>query len=340
MKKILFLLLIIIAVSCSDNSTNQPVNKLKKTYYHAYDYSRNFFLLDTSYYSILNEFYKLGYYPQSAASLRIKQIEVWETNTEGNSTTYGIAFADLEYKKCNQGERYDDTLLNTPVFSGVVEGGPWKLLDSSKYSVDYNLGIIRLKELKPDRYYAVSYRVEGESNSNDDDEYYGTMKSYYSPGDTLILKLIYRPNLIPPYRTIWQRLLKNYYTFDTEGIDVNKTKVKLYYINQNNDTLDVLDSLPDKLVTIFGVDRTDDSTGNPIPDGNFDLRFPFFNKSEGIIKLPSIQPFYSGLISYLQKINRVDLVEKYMYPEVYDKTYGEAKSKTERDRYLIEIITE
>ncbi|TAL66821.1 MAG: hypothetical protein EPN82_17010 [Bacteroidetes bacterium] len=342
MKQLIFTFFILLAVSCSDNSTNEPVNNVKRTYYHAYDYSRNYFLLDTSYYSIINDFYKLGYIPQSATPLRIKQIEVWESNNNLNDssvTFIGIAFADLETKKYLIGERYNDSLLHIPPTSGIVEMSNFALLDSTKYTIDYNLGIIRLKDLKSDRYYAVSYRIEGETNANDDDAYYGTMKSFTNPGDTLILKLIYRPNLIPPYRTIWQRLLKNYYTFDAKGIDVNKTDVKLFYINQNNDTLDVLDSLPDKLVTIFGVDRVDNETGNPVPDGKFDLRLPYFDKNEGIIMLPSLQPFYSGIISYLQKINRTDLVQKYMYPEVYDKTYGEARSKTERDRYLIVVET-
>lgn len=339
MRKLLFLLLILLAISCSDNSTNIAENKVKKTYLHAYDYARNIFVVDTSYYSTINEYYKLGYIPQLAAPLRIKEIEVWESDYESNNALFGTAFADLDKKKFKQGERYDAGLAGTTSISGVVESGKFKLLDTTKYTVDYNLGIIRLKDIKWDRYYAVSYRIEGETNANDDDEYYGTMKSFTSPGDSLILKLIYRPNMIPPYRTIWQRLLKNYYTFDTKDINVNKTDVKIYYINQNNDTLDVLDSLPDKLVTILGADRADDSTGNPVPDGKFDLRLPYFDKDEGIIVLPAIQPFYWGIITYLQKINRTELAQKYMYPEVYDKSYGEARAKTEKDRYLIVIET-
>ena len=112
----------------------------------------------------------------------------------------------------------------------------------------------------------------------------------------------------------------------------------MYYINNNNDTTDVLDSMPDKLVTILGVDRINNSTGTPPPDGKFDLYYPFFYKNEGLIKFPSLEPFHNGLISYFQKINRIDLAVKYMYPGVYDTTC--ALSNIEKDRFLIVIETE
>ncbi|OGU18274.1 MAG: hypothetical protein A2X61_15800 [Ignavibacteria bacterium GWB2_35_12] len=343
MKHIIIALLLLLVISCSDNPTTVHFNNVNRTYLHAYDFARNFFIIDTSYKSVIEEYYKLGYIPQAVAPLRIKEIEVWESNNNFNDssvTFIGIAFADLETKKYLMGERYNESLLHIPPTSGIVEMSNFVKLDSSKYTIDYNLGILHLKELKYDRYYAVSYRVDGATKVSDDDEYYGTMSNLANPKDTLILKLIYRPNLLPAYRTLWQRQLKNYYSFDTKDIDVNKTDVKMYYIKHINDTTDVLDSLPDKLVTILGVDRLNNSTGNPVPDGKFDWYHPNFYKEEGIIIFPSLQPFNEGLKSYFQKINRNDLIEKYIFPEVYYNTYEEARSNTAKDRFLIVIETE
>ena len=348
MKYLFISLLILLIIACDDKSTDEPNHNIRRIYLHAYDYSQNFFLLDTSYIKIYEECYKTStpIIPQFAAPYRIKEIEVWENekNTiDQPIEAEAVAFADLPPKQISNtslpyNERfYDPSMKYAPIQTGKIERGKFHRLDDTAYHFDYNLGILNIYNLRQDRTYAVAYRIEGETTAMEDDLFYGTLSTVSAPKDTLILKLIYIGNIIPDFTSLWQRQLKNYYQFDMSGIDMDKIDIKIYYIYQYNDTLEYFEDIPDKLVTILGVDRTNNSTWSEPPDGKFDLRLPYFDKSRGIIMFPTLQPFNNGLRAYFTKINREDLINKYIYPEVYDTTWFDAMQNVEKDKYLIVI---
>lgn len=75
-------------------------------------------------------------------------------------------------------------------------------MDSNQYYIDYNLGTVTFRNFREDRYYAISYRTEGPSPDTADDIYYGYFSNQVGLNDTLILKLIYRPNLLPAYSAL------------------------------------------------------------------------------------------------------------------------------------------
>jgi len=309
----------------------------------AYDYARNHFFLDTAYRSIYREYFKnsTGVIPSNGQAIRVKEIEVWESeNNIQNAavySTYAVAFADLNPIKAKQGVKYADSLKKVPVSTGIVEAGQFVKLDSTRFKIDYNLGTLTVLNLRADRYYAVSYRVEGATLSNDDDEYFGSFSSMPGSGtkDTLILKLIHRTNLLPAYKTLWARQMKNIYSINATNVNPDDTRIAVWYLNQNNDSSDVLPGAPDKLVTILGVDRVTNSTGNPTPDGEFDMRPPFFNFERGEITFPSLEPFREGLQSYFIKQGNEQLAAQFIYNEIYDTTYEVARRNTGRDRFIV-----
>lgn len=307
----------------------------------AYDFSRNHFFLDTAYFKVYDKYFENStpVIPVDADSLRVKQIEVWESTNdirEGVSVAgTSIAIADLP--SLRRGEKYTDDYKLKEIKTGEVERGNFIKLDSFRYRVDYNLGTLHIRNLRQDRYYAVSYRTEGPTSDTTDDRFYGTLTDYTNIKDTLILKLIYRPNMQPGFKTIWERQMKNKYELNATNVNIQETKINIWYINKNNDSTDILEGAPDKLVTIFGVDQVNNSTGAPPPDGLFDLRPPFFDPLDGTITFPSSRPFDSLLYKYFRKpeVGNPDLAQLYTYSDIYDTTYDVAKLNSARDRFVI-----
>jgi cell surface protein SprA len=311
----------------------------------AYDYSKNHFFLDTAYKAVYQEYFKYStpIIPKSASHLRVKQIEVYESeNSVVNAainSSLGIAFADLDGKKLMDGEEFDPTLRDSLVVSGRIVKASFRLLDSSRYDIDYNLGTLTINNLRQDRYYAVAYRTEGETKAREDDIYHGEFSQFAalkgSSDEPVILKLIFVNNLQPSYETLWSRQMKNKYSINATNVNLSETEIGVWYINQNNDSADVLQGAPDKLVTIMGVDQVNNATGSPPPDGKFDLLYPFFDTRRGEITFPSLEPFREGLIKYFTKQRTPQLADQYIFNEVYDTTYDVARLNTARDRFII-----
>jgi len=306
----------------------------------AYDWAKNHFFVDTVYRSVYREYFKYStpVIPKNAGKYRIKEIEVWESTTVVTNTAYGgygVAFADLEPKRMKMGESYSPSLKFTPIQTGIVEKAVFMKLDSNSFRFDYNLGTLAINNLRQDRYYAVAYRIEGETLSPDDDEYFGTFSTLVGEKDTLILKLIYRPNMLPTYHTLWMRQMKNIYSINASNVSLGETGIDLWYINQTNDSTDILPGAPDKLVTILKVDQVNNSTGSPPPDGKFDLRPPFFDARYGEITFPSLEPFRLGIEDYFTKQGTPQMAQQFIYGQVYDTTYDAARRATDRDRFLI-----
>ncbi len=306
----------------------------------AYDWAKNHFFLDTAYRGVYRDYFKYStpVIPKSAGRYRVKEIEVWESTTEVTNTAYGgygVAFADLPPKKMKMGEAYSSNLKFTPIKTGVVEKAVFMKLDTMRYRFDYNLGTLSINSLRQDRYYAVAYRVEGATLAPEDDEYFGTFSTIIGEKDTMILKLIYRPNMLPTYKTLWKRQMKNIYSINASNVSLGETGINLWYLNQTNDSTAILPGAPDKLVTILKVDQVNNSTGSPPPDAKFDLRPPFFNSRYGEITFPSLEPFRLGLIDYFTKQGTPQMAQQYIYGQVYDTTYDAARRATDRDRFLI-----
>ncbi|MBI5324625.1 MAG: cell surface protein SprA, partial [Ignavibacteriae bacterium] len=313
----------------------------------AYDYARNHFFLDTVYRSVYRDYFKnsTGVIPSNTQAIRVKEIEVWESENNIQSaavySTYAVAYSDLKSIKAKQGEKYSDNLKRTQILSGIVEAGQFIKLDSTRFKIDYNLGTLTILNLRADRYYAVGYRVEGASLALEDDEYYGNLTNTLTtiPGqgirDTIILKLISRPNMLPSYKSLWTRQMKNVYPINATNVNPEDTRIAVWYLNQNNDSSDVLPGAPDKLVTILGVDRVTNGNGNPTPDGEFDMRPPYFDFERGEITFPSLEPFREGLRKYFEGQGSPQLAEQFVYSEIYDTTYEVARRNTGRDRFII-----
>jgi hypothetical protein len=282
----------------------------------AYDYAQNHFFLDNAYKPVYKEFFKFAtpIIPVSALPLSVKEYEVWESTNELINTSVSNAVAHADLPPLPYNSKYNRSYLDAPITAGIVERGRFRRLDTNQFKIDRNLGQLSIFNLKRDRTYAVAYRTENTAIGETDDLYHGTFSNSVNLGDTLVLKLVYRPNLQPGFDTLWSRQMKNIYSLNSTNISLNETTIGLWYYRQSNDSTDILNGSADKLVTIFGVDRVNMSGAVP-PDGIFDMRQPsyFFNAARGEITLPSVEPFREGLRDYFETKGTPELAELYVY---------------------------
>lgn len=307
----------------------------------AYDYAQNHFFLDTAYIRFYDQFFEngQGVIPRDALPYSIKEIEVWESANQVQDFTQGgnvIAIADLEAIPWDQ--QYDEALKNAPPQAGKIEQGTFMRLDSTKFTIDRNLGTLAIRNLRTDRYYAVAYRIEWNNpTSEEDDLKFGTLSTETGEREKRVLKLIYRPSMQPGFETLWKRQMRNVYQINASNVNLDQTEINIWYILQSNDSSDVIEGVPDKIVTILGVDQQNNATGSPEPDGLFDKMGAFFNPRTGEITFPTVEPFGDGLRDYFNspEIGNPELAELYTFDEVYDTTYDIARLNTARDRFII-----
>jgi hypothetical protein len=305
----------------------------------AYDYARNHFFLDTAYHGIWKEYFKSAtpVLPQNGASLVVKEIEVWESTTDVRDVTANeaIAIDTLSPIKYLQGQRYPASMRQTEIKAGYAERGRFARLPQNRYEIDLNLGTLTILNLRTDRSYAVSYRTEGPTSSPNDDDYHGTLSTTATEKDTMILKLVSRQQMQPGFRNIWARQMRNVYTIGVTNVSPADAKIGMWYFRNTNDSGDVLNGAPDKIVTIFRIDQVNNGTGAQPPDGAFDARPPIFNAVRGEITFPSLEPFRSGLREYFASKGNAQLAEQYVFNEVYDTTDLAARLNSAKDRFVI-----
>jgi len=307
----------------------------------AYDFADNHFFVDNDYKPVYNEYFKYAtpIIPKMGESLRINDIQVWESSTDvveqASRSANAVAHATLPPIGMN--ETYPSTIKSAQRVEGQIIRGNFIRIDSSRYRIDRNLGTLSVYNMRRDRAYAVSYRIDGPTTQPNDDLRYGTMSDEVGERDTLVLKLVYVPNMSPNYDTLWSRMMKNIYSINATNVNISETKINIWYVRQSNDSVDVLEGVPDKLVTIFGVDQVNNSSGAAPPDGEFDLRPPFFDPVRGEITFPSVEPFAGGLRQYFARpeIGKPELAELYTFDDVYDTTREAARRNTARDRFVI-----
>ncbi|MBL7973580.1 MAG: cell surface protein SprA, partial [Candidatus Kapabacteria bacterium] len=330
-----------------------------------YDYAQNHFFLDTAYKSLYREYWKYStpQIPTTAPQLRVKEIVVYESSGDVRDQAVGgvevIAYDTLSPIQYANNERYPNSMKVGQSLSGRIERGRFIKLDetSGRFTYDKNLGKLDIINMRRDRTYAVAYRTEGATNAKEDDLYTGSLVNSKDK-DTLILKLIYRPNMQPAYTNLWARQMRNIYFINATNVNTQDAKINIYYLRTNNDSTDVLEGTPDKIVTGLRVDQVNNATGQQPGDGVFDFSgsgstagsqgtsttsqqsvgysgSPFFDAQRGEIIFPSLEPFREGLDTAFGRRGIPATAKQFYYSSIYDNQVELAKQQTAQDRWII-----
>ncbi len=219
-------------------------------------------------------------------------------------------------------------------------------LDPAEYTFDPQLGYITLqRKLQNDEALAVAYQYSYQGRVFK----VGELAEDYNGRDeneVIFLKLL-RPRKINIRDNsgeripTWDLMMKNIYNLNANNLERENFSLRIIYRDDrtgiDNPQLQegVIASVT-PLIELVGLDKLNPNN-DPQPDGNFDFVEGITIKPElGIVIFPNLQPFDNQLRqAFSQDPNQSDLVDKYVYDELYDETQNDAELVSSKNKYFL-----
>ncbi len=209
-----------------------------------------------------------------------------------------------------------------------------RLLNTSEYSINLNLGYISLKSaLNSDEILAVAYNYTADGKTYQVGEF--STDGINAP-ETLVLKLLKGTNLSPKIPT-WKLMMKNIY--DLNAYQLSKDQFILDVLYQNDQSGTEQNYLPQGklnghiLLHVMNLDNLN-SQLDLGRDGVFDyVEGITVNSSTGKIIFPVLEPFGKNLADSIG--NDPVLKQKYVYSTLYDSTLTVAQQDAEHNKFKL-----
>jgi cell surface protein SprA len=324
-------------VAVSGGSTSQTFE------IRSWNYSENNFFLDELYASTApEENYFFRYYsnpvPDIDPRVEVIDIEVWKSTAtvvqDKQRERLANAFIDLPGRSRNNPypETFRQTIEN-PIPGEQETGRFIKLTPDVDFKLHPETGYITLlTSVQEQDVIAVAFRVQGQSQTSEDDIFYGEFVNQ-APSDTsrLILKLVKPKNLQPRFEQAWRLQLRNIYYLGGRDIKQEGFEFKITYAFEGQgDPVQELtgeNGQPVRLLEAFGLDRYD-ANKQPNPDGFFDWLPPItILPQSGEVIFPVLEPFGRDLPDVLP--------DSLAYTSIYDTQKIFSQQNKIKDKWLL-----
>lgn len=233
------------------------------------------------------------------------------------------AYSDSVYYESFPSAFYDKTIIDSLRADSLLSDrnfvpGNYLLLDPSQYTLDPQLGYVRLNTpLSSTDVLAVAYL-------RNDGKIYGDLAP--AQGDTAVLKLL-RPASPHPTDDTWPLAWRNVYSLQGSNIEREGFSMKIAYNPSGTTEMEAMTFQGEQytFLTLFGLD-TKSETGGSTPDGKVDDNPALINYSYGEIIFPDQRPFdplegYYTNNAYADYWGDPDLYEDSLrFPSIYDST--------------------
>ncbi len=310
--------------------------------------------------------------PNIMSGITINRIEVWITNKKGNydNPRNIVAFTDLgegEDRHIAPGKGWSSnhtgiypsngannlySTMNTtyadirtiekvvPTLSSMMEVGmdyekieSARLLTSSEYTLNKNLGYISLKQtLQPDEVLAVAFEYTQKGVRYQVGEFSTDIQD---TKQTLFLKLLKNTSNSPSSMS-WDLMMKNIYSLNAYQVQQEKFRLDILY--QSDTTGVYINYIPEgkikkrPLISVMNLDRLDNNNQRQ-PNGFFDFVEGYtIIAQNGRIFFPVVEPFGKHL---RDSIADDAVADKYVYQELYDSTKTTAKQIAEKNKFKL-----
>ncbi len=214
-------------------------------------------------------------------------------------------------------------------------------LSPQEYVFNSQLGYVTLnRQLQNDEMLAVAF----EYTYNGQRYQVGELTEDYQNLDddqAILLKLL-RPTKINTNVPTWDLMMKNVYSLNANQVTREGFQLRIVYRDDragiDNPSLNEgPDNVRDRqLIGLLGLDRlnpNNDPVGNG--DGNFDfVEGITIDPNQGVVYFPVLEPFGSYLGRQFGP-NAENLVEKYVYDELYNSTQNDASLETNKDKFFL-----
>ncbi|SIR37003.1 cell surface protein SprA [Pontibacter lucknowensis] len=210
-------------------------------------------------------------------------------------------------------------------------------LDPREYKFNPQLGYISLTTaLLPDQVLGVAFEYTYNGQTYKVGE---LMEDYQNLRDDQVIhmKLLKATNPALEYPT-WDLMMKNVYSLD--ATQVNRQNFQLQIVYKDDETGVDITSLKEPspiqnipLIEVLNLDNVNTNNDKP-RDGNFDfLEGITIDPETGRIIFPVVEPFGSYLASQFE--GRQDLIERYVFQELYEQTQTDAQQNTLKAKFFL-----
>lgn len=242
-----------------------------------------------------------------------------------------------------------DQLVNSlETTLGMVKGTDFERITGARKLTDREfrfqpqLGYISLNTpIRNDEAIAVSYEYTYQGRTYKVGELTEDYQNL-NPNQIILLKLI-RPSSIKTNLSIWDLMMKNIYSINSSGgISRQNFQLRVIYKDDltgiDNPSLHEGIRMKDvSLLEIFKLDRLNPNN-DPQKDGNFDwIDGITVDASSGRIIFPVLEPFGSYLTreKWLDPVAESNLVEKYVFNEIYRNTRNDASLTANKNKFFL-----
>ncbi|MFA5012709.1 MAG: hypothetical protein WC644_12265 [Ignavibacteria bacterium] len=275
-------------ISCENSviNNNTPIPQ-DNFLFNVWDYSETHYFVDTLYRRSFTEYYRDSMTTYLISNSIIESptqpLEVW--------VQCDVTIAEKRFcvGKVMLGERppqgYDTSVTNPETVMGEKFAGYFRKLGPSEYYHNNLAGFIGLNISVPENYHVgVVYR-------NYSNQMFGKGFIESLPTDTIVLKLVKVDNQSPDLTPLaWKLKMKNVYKIPYTNLQ-NSTTIKTGF-NENNVYRDTITGYTTPLITMLKLDKVNNTTLLPPPDGKFDwLNGKTIFPAEGYLVFPTLEPF-------------------------------------------------
>lgn len=290
---------------------------------NVWDYSESHYFVDTLYRRSFTEYYRdtmTTYLISNSIIESTQPLEVW--------VQCDVTNADKRFcvGKVMLGERppqgYDTSVTNPENITGEKFAGYFRRLVPSEFYHNNLAGFIGLNISVPENYHVgVVYR-------NYSNQMFGKGFIESLPADTIILKLVKVDNQSPDLTPLaWKLKMKNVYKIPFTNLQTSTT-IKTKF-NENNVYRDTITGYTTPLITMLRLDKVNNTTLLPPPDGKFDwLTDKTIFPAEGYLVFPTLEPFGRDLPLMPNDSN-------YCFFEIYSQKKINAQISTKSVYYAI-----
>jgi cell surface protein SprA len=149
-----------------------------------------------------------------------------------------------------------------------------------------------------------------------------------------------RPSTIRTDLPMWDLMMKNIYNLNAPQIQQLNFQFRIMYRDDmtgiDNPSLhEGIQTQNRPLLQIFGLDRLNPNN-DPQPDGNFDFVPSLtIDPTAGRIIFPVLEPFGSNLKAYFEPSLELQLINKYVFQELYTGTQADAQLLTNKSKFFL-----
>jgi len=213
-------------------------------------------------------------------------------------------------------------------------------LEEREYILNPQLGYVSLvTPLRPDEILAVAF----EYTYNGQVYRVGELTEDYQnlDDDAVLFMKMLSPSTIRTDLPIWDLMMKNIYSLQTNQLTRDNFQLRVVY----RDDLTGIDnpSLHEggeqirnrQLVNVLGVDELNPQNELQ-PDGNFDyIEGVTIESRTGRIMFTTLEPFGSHIRTFFDETSELQLINKYVFQELYDGTRADANLNTTKNKYFL-----